>query len=257
MKEEQRRLGIQSAIFENETRRTLKLAGIKSGMHCVDIGCGYGDVSFMMAKLVGQNGSVIGIDAKKNVIEACKERAKKENATNVRFLVGDIYDNRLDNNSFDFVFSRFLFQHLAEPKKALNEMIKLVKPRGIIAAEENDHGIWLSYPPSPGFEKLRRVYIDLLRSYSCDELIARKLYGLFLNAGLNANVGAYSICIPMREPFNVMGILLAKVLKPKIRKAKLMSEKELRQMISELKKYAKTKDGLALYALTFRVWGHK
>ncbi len=256
-KNELERLKLQSLIFEQETLRTLKLAGIKSGMHCVDIGCGIGDASFLMAKLVGQNGSVIGMDTNEDVIEICKKRAQKEGITNIKFLVGDICDNRLNKNSFDFVFSRFLFQHLGKPKKALNEMIRLAKKGGAIVAEENDHGVWLSYPPSSGYEKLREVYVNLLKLSNGDPYIARKIYGLFLDAGLNANVGAYSICIPMRKPFNTMGTLLAELLKPKIRKTGLMSEREFGRMLGELKAYAKRKEGLAMYALTLRVWARK
>jgi ubiquinone/menaquinone biosynthesis C-methylase UbiE len=252
-----KRLNLQSQIFEQESLQTLKLAGIKSGMRCADIGCGIGDMTFMMAKLVGKNGSVIGIDRNDAVIHVCKKRAEKENVSNVKFFVGDIYDNELGKNSFDLVFSRFLFQHLEEPKRALKEMMKLAVAKGTIVAEENDQGTWLTYPPSSAFEKLRHAYVDLLKLSDCDEFIARKLYSLFMECGLNADVGAYSVCIPMRGPFRRMGILVAESLKPRILKAKLMSEREFLQMKIELEAYAKRSNGLALYATTFRVWGKK
>ncbi|MFY3739711.1 MAG: ubiquinone/menaquinone biosynthesis C-methylase UbiE [Candidatus Nitrosomirales archaeon] len=252
-----KRLSLQSQIFEKESLQTLRLAGIKTRMRCADIGCGTGDVTFMMAKLVGKKGSVIGIDQNSSVIELCNKKAKKERLTNVKFLVGDIYDNGLSKDSFDLVFSRFLFQHLEEPKKAVREMMKLVVPNGTVVAEENDQDTWLIYPPSSAFEKLRHAYVDLLRLAKCDELIARKLYSLFLECGLDASVGAYSICIPMRGPFKKMGILVAESLEPTILKAKLMAEKEFLQMMDELEAYARRRDGLALYATTFRVWGKK
>ncbi len=256
-KKELERLSLQSQIFEPETLHTLRLASIKPGMRCVDIGCGIGDVTFMMAKLVGKKGSVIGIDRNKDVIEVCKRKAGRKNATNVRFFVSDIYDNELSKDSFDLVYSRFLFQHLVEPRRALKEMMKLVITGGIIVAEENDQAAWLTYPPSSGLEKLRRVYIDLLKLNECDEFIARKLYSLFLDCGLSAQVGAYSMCIPMNGPFNMMGILVAESLKPRVLKSELMSRKEFRQMMTELGDYARRRDGLALYATTFRVWGTK
>jgi ubiquinone/menaquinone biosynthesis C-methylase UbiE len=252
-----KRLALQSQMFEQETLETLKLAGIKRGMHCADIGCGRGDVTFMMAKLVGRRGSVIGIDTNHDIIKLCKRRAKKENVTNVKFVVGDIYDNELKKNSFDIVFSRFLFQHLMEPKKAVKAMMKLLVSEGTVVAEENDHDIWLTYPPSSGIEKLRRAYVSLLRRLNCDELVARKLYKIFLECGLNANVGSYSICIPMDGPYNMVGMLTAESLKPRILEAKLMSEAEFREMMIELQSYAKQRTGFALYALTFRVWGKK
>jgi len=252
-----KRLDLQAQIFEKESLQTLQLAGIRSGMHCADIGCGIGDMTFMMAKLVGKSGSVIGIDRNSDVIEVCKKRAAKENITNVKFFVGDVYDNELSKDSFDLVFSRFLFQHLEEPKRALKAMTKLVTVGGMVVAEENDHDIWLTYPSSAGLEKLRRVYVDLLGLSNCDELIARKLYKLFSECGLNASVGSYCICIPMNGPYNTIGMLTAESLKPRILKAKLMSEAEFIEMMAELQNYTKQKDALALYALTFRVWGEK
>ena len=252
-----KRLSLQSQIFEQESLQTLRLAGIKPGMRCADVGCGTGDVTFMMAKLVGRKGSVIGIDRNSDVIELCNKKAKKERLANIKFLVGDIYDNELRRESFDLVFSRFLFQHLEEPKRAIREMMKLVVPNGTVVAEENDQDTWLIYPPSSAFEKLRHAYVDLLRLANCDELIARKIYSLFSECGLDASVGAYSICIPMRGPFKKMGILVAESLEPRILKAKLMAEKEFLQMMDELEAYARRKGGLALYATTFRVWGKK
>ena len=256
-KRELKRLSRQSQIFEPETLHTLQLAGIKPGMRCVDIGCGIGDVTFMIAKLVGKRGSVIGIDRNKDVIEICGKRAKQENVSNIEFLVGDICDNNLSKRGFDLIYSRFLFQHLVKPKEALKEMMKLVTVGGTIVAEENDQGTWLTYPPSSGLEKLRRVYVDLLRLKQCDELIARKLYGLFLDCGLHANVGAYSMCIPMGGRFNMMGILAAESIKPQILESKLMSKREFERMMVELEDYSKRKEGLVLYATTFRVWGMK
>ncbi|MGH9923490.1 MAG: class I SAM-dependent methyltransferase, partial [Nitrososphaerales archaeon] len=198
-----KRLKLQSQIFEQESLQTLKLAGIEPGMRCADIGCGIGDVTFMMAKMVGQKGTVIGIDRNSDVIEVCKKRAKKENVKNAKFFVGDVYDNELSKNSFDLVFSRFLFHHLKEPKGALKAMIKLVIAGGTVVVEENDHDTWLTYPFSSALEKLRRVYVELLRLSNCDDLIARKLYKLFFECGLKASVGSYSICIPMDGPYNM------------------------------------------------------
>ena len=50
---ELKRLTRQAQAFEPFTRQLLQLAGIDSGMRVLDVGCGSGDVTFLVADLVG------------------------------------------------------------------------------------------------------------------------------------------------------------------------------------------------------------
>jgi SAM-dependent methyltransferase len=59
---ELRRLVSQSQLIANITEHVMRRAGIKPGMNVVDCGCGVGDVSFLIATLVGSAGRVLGID---------------------------------------------------------------------------------------------------------------------------------------------------------------------------------------------------
>jgi ubiquinone/menaquinone biosynthesis C-methylase UbiE len=60
--EELDRLISQANFYGDLTAHVLQLAGLKTGMKVLDIGCGAGDVSFLAAKLVGPKGTVIGVD---------------------------------------------------------------------------------------------------------------------------------------------------------------------------------------------------
>src|SRR5690242_1456998 len=57
------RLVIQGQMLYPFTRRVFEEAGIGTGMKVLDVGCGPGDVSLLIADLVGETGSVLGIDA--------------------------------------------------------------------------------------------------------------------------------------------------------------------------------------------------
>jgi ubiquinone/menaquinone biosynthesis C-methylase UbiE len=255
VKEEQKRLNIQSIIFENETRRTLDLAGIKAGMCCVDLGCGAGDTSFLLAKIVGNKGHVIGIDINENAIKTCKKRAGESNSKNTQFFVRSIYDTQLKKHNFDLVFSRFLFQHLKEPEKAIREMSRIAKKNGMLVIEELDHGSWLCYPSEPSLEKLRQMYVKLLQMNGSDPFIARKLYKIFAELGFQPDVYAYTVTVTTdKRPFNNLGVQLAKTLEPQIIKNDLMSQKEFDHMLERIQKYSNSPHRLVLYATTFRVW---
>lgn len=254
---ETERLNIQSALFEKEAIHTFDLAGLKQGMRCLDAGCGVGHTSLLMSKLVGKSGKVVGLDMNENNINVCK---KKLNCidNNLEFVVGDLHGTILKDSSFDFVYSRFLFQHLTDPEKALLKISKLTVDKGIIAVEELDHGLWLSYPYDPHLRKLQRAYVNLLKLSGSDPFIARKLYSIFLKNGLKPNVAAYSVCVRMNDnSFNMMGVLMAEVLKESMLKNNLMTQLEFDQMLNGLKKYALNPTGLVLYAIAFRIWTRK
>lgn len=255
--DEQERLRIQSALFEQHTIQSLKLAGIQQGMRCLDVGCGAGHTSLLMSQLVGRSGKVLGMDINENIIRTCNTKIKYYESK-LKFVVGDLYDSILDESSFDLVYSRFLFQHLRDPQKALERMLKLTIDRGVVVLEELDHGLWLSHPADPNLRKLQKAYVDLLKLSGADPYIARKLYGIFLKTGLKPKVSVYSACVPMNnKSFNMMGVLMAKVLKTSILKNNLMTRTEFSQMLNGLKKYALNPTGLVLYAITFRVWALK
>jgi len=254
---ETQRLSIQSALFEKESVQTLNLAGIKKGMRCLDAGCGVGHTTLLMSNLVGRSGKVVGLDISEDNIDACKKKLGCVN-DNLEFVVGDLHDTILEESSFDFVYSRFLFQHLTNPEKAVARISKLIAEEGIIAIEELDHGLWLSYPPDPNLRVLLKAYVKLLRLSGSDPFIARKLYGIFLKNGLKPNIAAYSVCVPMNDnSSNMMGVMMAEVLKERILKNNLMTQLEFNRMVDGLKKYALNPTGLVLYAIAFRIWTRK
>jgi len=251
------RLNIQSALFAKETVQTLNLAGVKEGMRCLDAGCGVGHTTTLISSRVGDSGKVIGLDISEDNINICKENLNCI-SENVEFLLGDLYDTVLADSSFDLVYSRFLFQHLIYPEKAIAKISKLTADKGVIAIEELDHGLWLSYPFDPNLEKLQKAYVKLLKLSGSDPYVARKLYGMFLRNGLKPSVEAYSVCVKMSDkPFSRMGVLMALVLKESILKNNVMNQQEFNQMLYGLKKYSIDPTGLVLYAIAFRIWARK
>ncbi len=69
------RLQFQAGIIEPVTRRLIRDCGIGPGMRVLDIGCGAGDVSMLLAEVVGEAGTVIAFDRESRAIEIAKARA--------------------------------------------------------------------------------------------------------------------------------------------------------------------------------------
>src|SRR5215469_7642185 len=71
------------------TERMLTAAGIKRGMHVLDVGCGVGDVSFLLAGIVGIEGSITGVDLDGEAIKVADDRRAAQGLDNVAFHQSD------------------------------------------------------------------------------------------------------------------------------------------------------------------------
>jgi ubiquinone/menaquinone biosynthesis C-methylase UbiE len=97
------------------------------GDHVLDIGCGLGDSTQVLAMLVGHEGSALGVDIAPRFIEV----ARREGAgmTNVRFEVMDAQATEF-GETFDYAFSRFGIMFFASPVAALRNVRRALAPGG-------------------------------------------------------------------------------------------------------------------------------
>ena len=70
--EEHQRLAEQAALFRPMTERLFREAGVDEGMRVLDVGSGAGDVAFLVAKLVGPKGKVVGVDLDGNALDKAR-----------------------------------------------------------------------------------------------------------------------------------------------------------------------------------------
>src|SRR5262249_56685727 len=83
---EEARLIRQAAIIAPITERLFREAGIGPGQRVLDLGSGMGDVSMLVARLVGASGEVVGIERDATSIERAEARVAAADLRNVNFL---------------------------------------------------------------------------------------------------------------------------------------------------------------------------
>lgn len=250
------RLEIQSAFFAPMTRQTLLRAAIRKGMRCLDVGCGAGSVTRILAELVGKKGQVIGTDVDEKYIQYCRNYKP---LPNVDFMRDDISSSRLDGN-FDVIYSRFMFVHLKDARKAISSMKRLVKRGGAIIIEELDHApdSWLCYPERQCVNILREVYVALVKKAGGDPFAGRKIYSLMVEECLDASIECNSPCLLMgHEPYNTLGWRIAESLKPQIQSFGLLTDQEYDRLYNELKRLSADKKSFITYARFFSIIGRK
>jgi ubiquinone/menaquinone biosynthesis C-methylase UbiE len=253
------RLETQAKLFEPITKQALLNAGLKKGMSCIDIGCGSGSVTRLMAKMVGNTGRVVGVDMDERYLSYCNSRRRINSTQNIEFVYDDISNSQLDlKKRFDIVYSRFTFHHLIDRTEALRSMKRMIKKHGIVMIQDLDHapGSWLCYPENDVFNTLRRVYVTLLKRRRGDPLVGRKLYKLLVDESFDATVDCYSPCILMGQgQYSSLGWQLAESIKPQILGQSLQTEQEYARMYEGLKRLARDKGSFVAYSRFFSVVG--
>lgn len=131
------RLVRQSRLFNPLTKEALERAGIVPGMRVLDIGCGAGDVSFLAADLVGDTGSVFGIDRAAEPVSVARRRAVQQGRRNVLFDVCEA-DDVPPPFAFDAVIGRFVLMNQTNPVATLRNLARYVRPGGVVALHELD-----------------------------------------------------------------------------------------------------------------------
>ena len=121
---------------------------ISEGDKAVDVGCGFGDTAIQIAKRVGPEGSVLGMDCCKAFLEFARADAKAAGISNVTFVEGDVQGYPFEP-VHDFCFSRFGTQFFENPVAGLKSMRTSLKPGGImtmIVWRTIDGNPWLGMP---------------------------------------------------------------------------------------------------------------
>jgi ubiquinone/menaquinone biosynthesis C-methylase UbiE len=107
----------------------LQLHTPQPGQRVLDIGCGFGDTTQDIARLVGPDGEAVGVDAATRFIETAQQEAQEAGVANARFMVADVEVTRFEER-FDYVFSRFGTMFFANPVAALRNAREALVPGG-------------------------------------------------------------------------------------------------------------------------------
>ena len=171
-------------ILAPVTRGFLEQAGLCAGMKVLEVGSGAGDVALLAAALVGPSGTVIGVENNPAILETARARAQAAGFTQVSFVESDLTGLVLDD-MFDAVVGRYILHHLRDPVLVLRQLVRHLRPGGIVAFQEADlTRLGTSVPPVPLFEQVGEWIKEPLRRERLDLQFGLRLYGLFLDAGL-------------------------------------------------------------------------
>ena len=249
------RLHVVAHICEPATRWLLDRAGIEPGMRVVDVGCGIGTVTALLAERVGPSGSVVGVDVNQDQLEIARGLAAERGLANVEFAAGDAAATRLERGTFDVAYSRFVLMHLRDPAGALREMTGLLADEGLLVCEEADSSRWWAWPPAPGLRRMWKLFEALSTARGQDWQIGPKLPGLLRAAGV-PNPGV-SVVQPafLDGPGKRLPLLNLREGGEHFAEAGLVEREELEELRRELEALSLDGDALVTAGMVVQAWG--
>lgn len=107
-----------------------EFANIKEGDTVVDLGSGAGNDCFVARAIAGESGRIIGIDFTADMIQKARDNALRLKYSNVEFILGDIENIPLDNNTTDVVVSNCVINLVPDKKRVFSEIFRILRPGG-------------------------------------------------------------------------------------------------------------------------------
>lgn len=250
------RLRLLSDVMRPATRALLEDVGIPAGARCLDVGCGGGDVTFELARIVGPAGQVLGVDMDETKLELARSEGRQLGLANVAFEVREV-SKWEPAELFDVAYVRFLLTHLADPRGLISALRRHIRPGGLFVVEDIDFRGHFAEPACPALDRYVAIYSESVRRRGADPNIGPRLPGLLREAGFEG------IRMKLFHPASLDGgikqltTITLKFIAEAVLKDGLITEDELCQAIDELNAFALDPHTVLGGPRVFQVWGRR
>jgi len=250
------RLRILSRVMRPSTQNLLHRAGIRAGMACLDIGCGGGDVSFDLARLVGPSGRVVAMDIDQVKVLIARGEAAAQEIDNIEFRLASITVGQPEPE-FDFAHARFLLSHLPDPTGALAKIRRALRPGGILVVADTDFRGHFCDPDCAAVWRYVELYSRTVQRRGGDANIGPRLPRLLAASGFRNVQMSVSQPAGAEGEVKLINPLTMENTSDAVIAEGLASRAEIDQIVAELYDFARAPGTVASGARVVEVWGNR
>jgi SAM-dependent methyltransferase len=212
----------------------------------------------LLAERVSPGGRVIGVDADPAHVAMAAGFAAERGLDGVEVTEADARCTGLPSGSFDLVHTRTLLVNVPEPARVVAEMVRLVRPGGLVASLEPDCEFDICYPPHPAIARMREIFPVVFARNGADPQIGRRVPELFREAGLtDVEVEATVPVFPKGHSRRTILLDLVRSMRPQVLELGLAGAAELDELDTAARAHLDDPHTLVMSNPFFLAWGRK
>jgi ubiquinone/menaquinone biosynthesis C-methylase UbiE len=156
------------------TEKTMRRMDLRPGERVLDLGCGSGWATRLLARIVSpgpqSSGQVVGVDISDEMVRQARTASKEFD--NVMFVTGSAAQIPWEENFFDKVLSVESFYYYPDQERALAELFRVMAPRGrlfilINLYKDNPYSLqWVPKLKVPVHVRSAAEYVEMLRRHA-------------------------------------------------------------------------------------------
>lgn len=165
------------------TGKTLRLMQLRPGERVLDLGCGSGWATRLLARLVADGpegfGQVVGLDVSDEMIRQARSASK--DFENILYVWGSAQQIPWEENFFDKMLSVESFYYYPDQERVLAELFRVMAPRGRIFIlinlyKDNPYSLqWVDKLKVPVQVRSEAEYVELLKRHAFENVEARRI----------------------------------------------------------------------------------
>jgi len=244
-------------ILDPRSQAFITNNGLMQGQRILEVGSGNGILTCWLAKEVGPEGKVVGVEANGELVKASEELAKELHLKNVSFQVASVRDLSNFEGQFDLVFNRLLLLNLLDPSYALIEMKNCLVPGGTIICEDFIHSHCFTDPPFKAFHRFMDIFTKLMDMFGKDVDFGKHLPSALVKAGFaDININLYQPLLLDPEHKVIVRVGL-EYMKKDLIAYNVLTEQDVDAIISELSRGERDRNSFWVGSSVCQVSGKK
>jgi SAM-dependent methyltransferase len=253
---EQDRLERQADELAHDSSELFDDIGVREGWSVVEVGCGPRGCLGLLAERVGATGRVVGVERNAEHVERARRFILDRHLANVEVLQADARGTGLPEQSFDLTTARLVLINVPRPEQLIDEMVKLVRPGGVVALHEPDPTPGRLDPPHFAQARLLELRNTVATLNGIDWAIGPRIPRMLREAGvLDIRVRPMVHIYPLGHGRRMIQVELAENIRDRLLDAHLITSAEFDALIAALKRHLEDPNTLVLSNIFIQAWG--